>query len=632
MEMYNEFKNSTNKVYMIEKNKGYILPRFLIAGFVFAFIGFFVFEQKHLFESFTSSLQMLTFNLPTDYKSFNILIPVAAILIAAVLFYAVITTFFKDIINKKIVNNIRNQKHTVVFGLGEINRAFLNDKENSIKDIVIVEKDENNIHINEYRKRGFGVIIEDVKNFDTKIEDYKNMKNAIIALGDDRVNIDFAIVLIDKLIALGNCNLAKKLIIHIGNSELKEVFNQNILNSDDLNKYKIDIKTFSYFEECVNELFEKNSFVSNEIIKTNNEIKSVILGDGKLAINIVKNLLILSNLPNKNKHKIYLIDEKADDFFQKVELNTFYTKEKFPTIEIIRINKSFKNIEYFKEEIFKDESLSNIYICYDDEQTNINLAVELNDKIFIKTDKNPNIYLALFNDYSFIKDYKFLDKFIVFGNESDILSKDRLIDEENYSIAKLIHNGYGDEFKKDSLVVDEAKLNKKWFNIEKYSDKLSNISQAKHLNIKLQALGLKKEKSSEDKKILLHQNKTVFDEVLEPLLKESNISYDEIHTASLELEKFWANKEYEVNYMPEEFKTLFEKLIECEHERWNAYHYANAWEYNNKKDKDKKLHDCLKPLSEFKEKELQITVLYDIYSIVYIPNYLSNAGYKISKI
>jgi hypothetical protein len=36
-----QFKNSSNKIYIIEKYKSYILSRFLLLGFLFAFIGYF---------------------------------------------------------------------------------------------------------------------------------------------------------------------------------------------------------------------------------------------------------------------------------------------------------------------------------------------------------------------------------------------------------------------------------------------------------------------------------------------------------------------------------------------------------------------------------------------------------------
>lgn len=217
-----------------------------------------------------------------------------------------------------------------------------------------------------------------------------------------------------------------------------------------------------------------------------------------------------------------------------------------------------------------------------------------------------------------------------------------MIDEKNYSIAKLIHNGYGDEFKRENLSLIESDLNTKWFKIDKYSDRLSNIAQTKHLNIKLQALGLTKEKSSDCKQTILNNNIKIFDEVLDKLLqddyKKIKVSslkefYEKIHKASLEFNNFYKNprESYKVIYFPKEFQTIFEKLIESEHERWNAYHYINGWEYIDaeKKDKDKKLHHCLKQISKFDKDYLKMTFLYDVYSILYIPNYLANAGFEI---
>jgi hypothetical protein len=76
---------------------------------------------------------------------------------------------------------------------------------------------------------------------------------------------------------------------------------------------------------------------------------------------------------------------------------------------------------------------------------------------------------------------------------------------------------------------------------------------------------------------------------------------------------------------------MFEKLIRTEHNRWDAFHYLNDWKYSEKTNKAKREHNCLMPLCEFKKPELQLTVIYDIYAILYIPNYLANAGYEIKK-
>ena len=141
--IYKEFKDTPNKVYFIEKHKSYILSRFLFVGIILAFIGFFIVEDNHLFKSLTNSLQMLILNLPTDYKSWNIFLLISSLLIAVTFFYAIITTFFKEEINKKIVSNIQKDKFTFIFGLGYLNETFLRDYEKN-KNIIIVENNANN--------------------------------------------------------------------------------------------------------------------------------------------------------------------------------------------------------------------------------------------------------------------------------------------------------------------------------------------------------------------------------------------------------------------------------------------------------------------------------------------------------
>ena len=90
-----------------------------------------------------------------------------------------------------------------------------------------------------------------------------------------------------------------------------------------------------------------------------------------------------------------------------------------------------------------------------------------------------------------------------------------------------------------------------------------------------------------------------------------------------------AKEPIDIKYFPGEYSLMLEKLIRAEHNRWNAFHYLNGWTFSEVKSKPKKQHDCLKPLSDFYKPELQLTVIYDMYSILYIPNYLANAGFEI---
>lgn len=663
-EMFEEFKidfdESKNMFYFFNKHKVLLGGIFALLGFVFGVLGF-LYEGKHLFESITNTFALFALNTPDSYDKTNIFLLLSTVFISITIFSAALFAFFQEFVNRIIAKRIIAKEHNVVFGLGQINRAFLNSDEKDCQT-VIIESDPNNKYIEEYRQKGFGIVVGDaLTSKQLELLNYETMVHAIISLGNDRLNIELAIELIKK-IKEAKPQTPTRLVVHISNHELREIFHQEFVLTKykyiDLTKYKfctkcqnfsliklykykyiqIDIKTFSFYEECSKDLFENTNLIPTSYIDTNNEFKSIVLGNGTLAISVIKDLLLLSNFPNKNIHTITLISKDAKTFYENIKLETFYSEDKFPTVKFEIIESDWKTPDFYKSEIFYDKDLSNIYVCYDDEDINTNLTMELKNRIYTRLkDSQTKIHFGIFNEYQLShlinEDKDKFNRFYTFGNLEDIFSKQKLLDEENYMIAKLIHNGYGDIYN-DSNLVNIEDLNKKWFNNTKFSDKLSNIAQAKHINTKLQILGLTKEKNIENvnTSTLLKQNKDLFNQIIEQLLKESNISIDEIIEASKELPKYWSQKEYEVKYMPKEFNTLFEKLIEMEHERWNSYHYLNGWEYSHKKDKDLKYHDCLKPLDEFKEKNLQITVLYDIYSILYIPNYLANAEYLLKKI
>ena len=113
----------------------------------------------------------------------------------------------------------------------------------------------------------------------------------------------------------------------------------------------------------------------------------------------------------------------------------------------------------------------------------------------------------------------------------------------------------------------------------------------------------------------------------------------------LEGNKKWLNKKladrditdkeldnYKVEYFPESFDSLFNKLGRAEHNRWNAFHYLRGWKYNTTKNKEAKRHDCLLPIEKFHTDENKKTYQYDLLSILSIPRYLAYAGYEIVQV
>lgn len=204
--------------------------------------------------------------------------------------------------------------------------------------------------------------------------------------------------------------------------------------------------------------------------------------------------------------------------------------------------------------------------------------------------------------------------FYTFAASQEISSYENLIDEEQDTIAKMIHCGYGEVFDPD-LHYDEKHCMESWHSA-RFSDRESSRSQALHIDAKLHALGLKRALADTPRfQHLLAQNRTVLNKAL-------NLSPD-YYAQLVEWSKdpsVLANYEFD-------FSKPIEALARAEHDRWNAYHWLNGWVYGEK-DKSKKTHHCLKPLEEF-EGDMKKDILWDIYAVLYIPNFLASAGWRI---
>jgi len=566
------------------------------------------------------------------------LILLATILATVTVFLAAIFTFFQDYFNRQLAKRALHEPHIALFGLGEINRAFLNsDFSEYKKSVVVVEKDAQNSHIEELRAKGIGVIIGDIlASTPFALFDFEHTEHAIIALGSDQLNIEVAIRIIET-ITITKVKSPTRLIVHIGDKRLSELFHQNFITPSTDEAIKIDIKTFSFYEECAKEVFEKYDIDGGSLNSLRNDkpFSSVVCGDGELALHVIENILLLSNFPYQNKHTIYLATQQAETLMEKIAYRFFYTPEKFPSVDFIPLSLDATTKAFYQHAFWKRQELVNAILCYDSEETNLKMAIELQQRVYLRDEGlQTKVLIGMFGEYSLSglidNDKKTFQRFYTFGNKNRLFDLKNLLDEENYRTAKAIHFGYGDAFDQSKLENAE-KFDEKWFKNTKHSDKLSNIAQSKHIAIKLKALGFKKEKSTLASQELLKANQAIFNSVIVPLMEEAGLSYEKLARYSLELEKMYTDQTYEVFYAPKTYTTLFERLIACEHERWNSYHYLNGWEYATTKDKSRKMHDCLKKLEDFSEPALALTILYDVYSIVYLPNYLANTGWKMVK-
>lgn len=576
--------------------------------------------------------------------------------------------FFKDAVNDQIVKAILKREHTVIFGLGEFNGELLkNEKAAKNRDCIIFEKNTNNDKLELFKKFSMGVVLADV--FDEGILNklnFENMGYGVISLGKDRLNVELATLIIEQYIkentvsnkeAEENTARPLKLVVHIINQDLNALFHQKFISQSSTdnakkscNNLQMDIQTFSFYEEVAEAFFEDDHvFVdgeNNAILNSDEDYHMVVAGNGELAFNIIYQAAKLAHLPNENKLTLHLVDKQASAFKNRVI-------KRYPGIlEVISLEALDLDSEsrpYFEQNLWFKKHLTHVIACYDDEERNLNLATDLFNHTYLSSaveqKLTTRISFAIFNNYNMSAkvdaDKDSFKQLFTFGDVKTICTRANLLDEKHELIAKLVHSAYAEKYNPRELhdltnpkVLKE--INDKWYNSLKLNKKLSNKSQSQHMDMKLKALGLEKVKSKKEVTELLSINSTLFDSTLKSERDSLGLDDKFIIDYSLELPKIWDDnlEPIQIKYFPKgskESSCMLEKLIKAEHNRWNAFHHLNGWTYKEERSDLKKEHDCLKPLSEFTEPKLQLTVIYDLYSILYIPNYLANAGYEIIK-
>ncbi len=406
----------------------------------------------------------------------------------------------------------------------------------------------------------------------------------------------------------------------------------------------IEFKPFSFYDMMVREMFEEHTILGNyaPIARTSEAYHIAVIGDGILAERIIYHLYLLAALPNNNEVTIHCISDAPDKFIDKLSVN-FDNLKSISNIKLKGVKLSMHNSECYTSEVWRLDVLTNVIICYDNEDTNLECATRLHRKnIFHNTqDKmtKTKILTALFHNMPLRNEFDKNDELgyiYTFGDPKNLFDRKHLVEEDNEKIAKLIHYGYGDIYQPNKILNPTNKsIEKRWLDHSKFRDRESNRSQALHINTKLMAMGLKKSAcliKEWDTPSLLQKNR----EVMSPFIEKLSLNEESLSILSEQLPKLYdENQEIDRELVDRYYKALMDdksliaKLMVSEHERWMIFHYLEGWVYASKKDKPSKEHNCLTSLDNFDDTERKLTVIYDLYSILYIPNYLANTGYRI---
>jgi len=611
-----------------------------------------------------------------SYKQFLIVdqnylyIYISAFIAFLTSFLTVLLLFFKNTIKKFYVLHLgRDKEYTLVIGLGENNRVYI-ESEKSIKNdlttveqrkrkekkIIVIEENRENPHISHFESLGVGFLLGTVEDHKLFIEN-TFPRNIVISVGNDRENINIA----SMLHSLKKGEYQSTIYIHLDNHNYEAMYRQQILSEQsNLSEKKITYKPYSFYDDAARNLCMEHTILGNYHYLVDSmkkqEYNIILVGSGKLAERLIYQFCIVGQLPNRDQVNIICIGAEASSFIQKVKAEFIYI-ENIDTVCLKAFDYDTKQRTFYTSNIWSQQNLTNIILCDDDENINLANAIGLYDKVFLKVIQNnefkTKVLISMHHNLELGKtingDKKDFKNFYTFGTIESICSKKYLINETQETLAKLIHFGYGDIYDKEYQNVYsyieqssdiQERIEKKWCDHTLYTDRESNRSQALHLNTKLMTLGLVKKVCLEDinYKALLKHNIEIFEKQLFGKTIDRDTLKSEISYFSKQLVLYYKGSSLDEEFVEKFYKKMvygedvINKLMRCEHERWNAFHYLNGWQYHSKKNKLKKEHDCLTGLENFINIGNKLTIIYDLYAVLYIPGYLTSVGYKIEKI
>jgi len=544
----------------------------------------------------------------TDFEQHPFILSLATILATLTTSFGLFTILFSKHFNAWHIKSIQKNPYNLLIGLSEQNISLL-ENSYSGKPTIIIEKNKDHPLVEYFKERGFGVKTLDAnKVIDTL--DLTHVERIIISTSNDRKNIALGKGLLKRI----KHDKKQSIYVSINNRDLSVLFKQNIISSDQNNN--TSVAAFSLYENMAKRLFLEHPILGNQpkIIQSNEPFNMIVVGDSDLALEIVYHIAFLSTLPHENPLTLYLIDTYASKFKSKIKKN-FPNIELIPHLNIQSINVDRETLAFYRNHVWQTNNLTNIYIATQNEEENLEIAINLQDTTYIREIGHQRfqskVLFALYHNLGLgeeiNKNQEAFANFYTFGNISETSTREILFDEELDFIAKLIHLDYRGEKE-----VNQEEIHNNWLETSPHK-RDANKTQAMHIDIKLLAFGLKRIKSPHKS---LHELLTINDQCFKSQLSHPDLIEKEI-------------QHYTIEYFPKDFNQRpIDRVARSEHNRWCAFHYLNGWIHNQQRNDNAKEHPCLLPLEQFEE-NIKETYQYDLASVYYLPKYLARAGFEI---
>ena len=435
--------------------------------------------------------------------------------------------------------------HIIVMGLGRNNQIYVDSELKDKSKVLILEKDKNHPAIERYKTLGASMVIGDATDEITLNKlNLGKCRHIVISTGDDMINLEAASIVVSML-----PEVKKPLFIHLQDRSLRHLHkdkDKSIFNSN-------EIKFYSYFEDTARSLFQQHDIdgAGRSVIDTEKPFGIALVGNTTLAHEVIAQACIMGQLPNENHMTIYCIDKDAELFKRDIEL-AYPQIENVPNVTLKYVGLDVLSRNFYLDDIW-NKYLTNIIICFEDDQVNLDTASNLANLTYLEQIANnefeAKILLAMRSEYRFSE---IIDQnseefgiYAIFGRLSDICDKEYIVGAKRDKMAKGANDTYNKISKQGGLAWDELS----------YFKKESNRAVGDHCIVNIKSLNLAECELTEK-------------------LKEDSES--------------------------------MHKLSKCEHNRWMAFHYINGYKYGESKNERIKRHNCLISYKELNEQNKEL--------------------------
>ena len=634
-----------------------LFPLVIVIVFTFSIIGHYDYltHTGHDFNLFgviytTIGFFVLHHNDPNPHNYYILIAEYfAALLICTSIFSLVYEKVKKAYRVYRIGVTYRN--HIVIFRLNNIGKTLAIELLNKGYKVIVVESDEQSPYIEAVKQSG-GVV------FTEKPTDYKTLEMAavshsricILSSNRDEINIEIAATLSSYLLKYSarKKQSPHKIMVHINNianeNLLKDYF--DIQNEDD----HYDLETFNVYESAAKKIYDTYTpykYINPADKESENAI--AIIGFNDAAESFIVENMILSHFPDKEKLKIYMVDEKADERFNYISFKYPFFEEYVELVPVKLINGTFfANFTWSKTHIEKLSKVKVVFVFGQKDAEIVNIATNFRQYLYTQTlaiTQVPIIaclpedtgVIDLLNanreaEQSLSQIFKNNLNINFYRMISDTCTAEGLIEESETTqkLSKLINFFYAIKYGFASILETNWNINN-----------AAAITNA--LEEKLLSLPDKHQKMSE---------KEVEKEILQLLFEKTKISYDDLYN-HFSINKHWHHLTYRkkdsnkyvarqlaikiqmLKYLgcqPLNRKNItdyFPRLAPIEHIRWNAEKMVFNFKYGpfsaDKSERNLlkevlKIHDQLVPFDKLedvdKEKDLNIFLMIPVLNII----------------